>query len=364
MIFPAGGAGTDVCVFKVAESTVTPGNYMLVLAPGFENYRTEYMLGDSFNMEDGKVAVLGLNPTNAYMVLANVIQKVTAGTGISISPEGVISATGGGSISSVDQLQFNLTGFTPLNSVGNTYWDAEAGTLATVLDSTAGVVLQHGQELMVACTNKTGATIPDTTAVYISGAQGNHPTCAKALADNLSTCQVIGITTQAIADNATGFVTIAGHVHGFDTSVFSASGMTLYLSATTPGALTTTAPSSPNFVVSVGTNLNTTNNGVVFVAPSRPLAADTSFSANSNLIAPTQAAVKAYVASAGGDSRYTHDQATAAATWSITHGLNKYPSVTVVDSAGTVCFGRIQFSSANSLTVSFNAAFSGKAYLN
>lgn len=296
MIYPSGAAGTDVSVFKVAASTVTPGNYMLIQAPGFENYRTEYMLGDSFNTEDGRVAVLALHPANPYMVRANLIRQVSAGTGIAIASDGTISATGGsaGSFSPANQLQYNLTGFTPTNSTGNTYWDADAGTLATVLDSTSGVVLQHGQELMVACTNKTGATIPDTTVVYINGAQGNHPTCAKAQANALSTCQVIGITTQAIADNATGFVTIAGHVHGFDTSVFGSDGQTLYLSASTPGALTVTAPSSPNYVVAVGTNLNTTNNGVVFVAPHRPIAADITLSGNSNTVSPTQAAVKAY----------------------------------------------------------------------
>ncbi len=50
--------------------------------------------------------------------------------------------------------------------------------------------------------------------------------------------------------------------------------------------------------------------------------------------------------------------------WSITHNLNSYPSVTVVDSAGTVVEGDPQYLSANALTVTFSSAFSGAAYLN
>lgn len=51
-------------------------------------------------------------------------------------------------------------------------------------------------------------------------------------------------------------------------------------------------------------------------------------------------------------------------TWTITHNLNSYPSVTVVDSAGSVVEGDPQYLSANALTVTFSSAFSGAAYLN
>jgi hypothetical protein len=41
-----------------------------------------------------------------------------------------------------------------------------------------------------------------------------------------------------------------------------------------------------------------------------------------------------------------------------------FPSVEVVDSAGTLVIGDISYIDNNSLTVSFVAAFGGKAYLN
>lgn len=63
-------------------------------------------------------------------------------------------------------------------------------------------------------------------------------------------------------------------------------------------------------------------------------------------------------------SRYIHEQATAASTWTINHNMNCYPSVTVVDSANRVVVGEVQYTSANALTITFNAAFKGKAFLN
>lgn len=60
---------------------------------------------------------------------------------------------------------------------------------------------------------------------------------------------------------------------------------------------------------------------------------------------------------------YTHTQGVSSNTWAITHNLGFYPNVTVVDSAGTIYEGEITYTNTNSLTVSFSAAFSGKAYL-
>jgi hypothetical protein len=61
--------------------------------------------------------------------------------------------------------------------------------------------------------------------------------------------------------------------------------------------------------------------------------------------------------------RFTFTQASAASSWSITHTLDGFPSVTVVDSAGTVVVGTVSYNSTSSVTVSFESAFAGKAYL-
>lgn len=61
---------------------------------------------------------------------------------------------------------------------------------------------------------------------------------------------------------------------------------------------------------------------------------------------------------------YTHIQGEASDVWMIEHNMGRYPSVTVVDSAGSAVFGDVAYTNENQLTVTFSVAFSGKAYLN
>ena len=67
---------------------------------------------------------------------------------------------------------------------------------------------------------------------------------------------------------------------------------------------------------------------------------------------------------AGGDKTYIHKQVIASNTWEITHNLYKYPSVSVVDTGGNVVIGDVEYTSLNTLAITFTAPFSGTAYLN
>lgn len=60
---------------------------------------------------------------------------------------------------------------------------------------------------------------------------------------------------------------------------------------------------------------------------------------------------------------YTHNQGTSSSTWTITHNLGYYPSVTVVDNGNNVVIGDVSYVSVNQVSVSFSASFGGKAYL-
>ena len=60
---------------------------------------------------------------------------------------------------------------------------------------------------------------------------------------------------------------------------------------------------------------------------------------------------------------YTHNQLASASTWTITHNLGFFPSVTVIDSGNNTVIGNVTYISENQLSVSFNATFGGKAYL-
>ena len=63
------------------------------------------------------------------------------------------------------------------------------------------------------------------------------------------------------------------------------------------------------------------------------------------------------------DASYEHIQAVASDTWTVNHNLNKYPSVTIVDSANDEVEGNVNHVSKTQLTITFSAAFSGKAFL-
>lgn len=61
---------------------------------------------------------------------------------------------------------------------------------------------------------------------------------------------------------------------------------------------------------------------------------------------------------------YTHNQVASTEEWDISHNLNKFPSVSIVDSAGSLVMGDIVYINENRLKIKFTSAFSGKAYLN
>ena len=66
----------------------------------------------------------------------------------------------------------------------------------------------------------------------------------------------------------------------------------------------------------------------------------------------------------GMDLAYIHNQLAPSDTWLITHNLDKFPSVSIVDSAGSLVIGDVDYININNITVIFTAAFGGKAYLN
>lgn len=60
---------------------------------------------------------------------------------------------------------------------------------------------------------------------------------------------------------------------------------------------------------------------------------------------------------------YAHSQGISASVWPVNHDLGFYPNVTVVDSAGFVVEGHLEYVDTNNLTLTFSAQFSGTAYL-
>ena len=64
------------------------------------------------------------------------------------------------------------------------------------------------------------------------------------------------------------------------------------------------------------------------------------------------------------DKTFEYTQVSPSTTWSIQHNLNKFPSITVIDTLDTVVIGQYTYIDNNNVTLTFSAGFAGKAYLN
>jgi hypothetical protein len=61
---------------------------------------------------------------------------------------------------------------------------------------------------------------------------------------------------------------------------------------------------------------------------------------------------------------YVHDQQAASSSWVVTHNLNKFASVNIVDTVGDEVIGDVTYNNTNQITINFSAPISGKAYIN
>jgi hypothetical protein len=62
-------------------------------------------------------------------------------------------------------------------------------------------------------------------------------------------------------------------------------------------------------------------------------------------------------------STFRWEQAAPASTWVIQHGLNSYPSVSVLDPANEELFGEVDYVDDDNLTITFGAPQAGVAFL-
>jgi len=121
--------------------------------------------------------------------------------------------------------------------------------------------------MYIRASNKTGSLIADGSVVYVDGATGNRPKIVKAIATSPFADKVVGVCTSDIANDAIGYITTSGVVHGLDTSAW-VEGTELYVSAVTDGAYTSTRPVAPNHAVSVGIVIRQhANQGELLVHP-------------------------------------------------------------------------------------------------
>jgi len=181
----------------------------------------------------------------------------------------------------------------PAYQEGRVWYDSTDKALS-FYDDHSGTSIQIGKELVIDARNNTGSQINNGQVVYISGATGQHPTIALARANAIATSEVIGIATHDIANNTIGKVTISGLVNDVNTSAFS-DGDSLYVSATTAGAITATPPASPNFVAPIGrvAYAHATQGKILVLC--KPTIANNNSLGTSQSISTTENAIRNYV---------------------------------------------------------------------
>lgn len=182
------------------------------------------------------------------VVLSNSDVSGSAASGANSDITSLSGITGG--IATADYLQLDTT-ITPSVGVAKLQWDTTWGGPQVGMEG-GNVNLQIGQETLIKVYNNTGSSLTDGQVVYVTGSQGQRLTVAlaKANADSTS-ATIIGMVTEPIANNASGFVTTQGMVNGLNT-VGATDGAVVYLSPTTAGAWTTTKPVAPQHLVMVG----------------------------------------------------------------------------------------------------------------
>ena len=146
---------------------------------------------------------------------------------------------------------------------GQLVWNANDGTLDLGMVN-SNVVLQIGQETLIYGRNISGATLTNGTVVKVVGASGDKITVNVAdKSTETTSATTIGVVTEDINNNSSGYITTQGLVRDLDTSAFG-EGDAIYLGAT--GTFTNIPPVSPDHLVMVGwvTRVHATE-GMIYV---------------------------------------------------------------------------------------------------
>ena len=223
--------------------------------------------------------------TNLYFTTARVDNHLIGGTGVTYNA-GTISI--GQSVATTDNVTFNdlsVTGaITSVDSVqfdtsityvapgkGKVVWNEDEGSLDIGLEG--GVVANLPEETLYRVENQTGATIQTGILVVAAGTVGNSGKILVAPWNPSvhSSVQIMGLATQPILHEGTGYITHFGKVRGIQTNGANY-GETWsnfdILYAGPLGGLTNVPPQAPNTKTIIAIVINAhPSSGTLFVRP-------------------------------------------------------------------------------------------------
>ena len=212
----------------------------------------------------------GIGVESAYVAAdGSLVFTLTDGSEVDVGPLSGLSVEAQGNTYILGQSQGSGTDqatslYVP-GSGGPTSWNDIDGTIDFPLNDE--VTLQLGQEELFYA--KASEAISNGEVVMFAGAQSDHLLIQKAdvTVPGFRQEWVIGVATQDFANNEFGYVTSFGKVRELDTLAFN-EGDLLWLSATTPGALTNVEPAKPACSVLVAAVTRSHGQqGTIFVRP-------------------------------------------------------------------------------------------------
>jgi hypothetical protein len=217
------------------------------------------------NGVDGADGQDGRGIESAYIAAdGSLVLTLTDGSELDVGPLSGLSVASEGNTYVIGQGN-KATSIYLDGMAGPVEWNGVEGTLGFPLNE--DVTLDLGQEEIVYA--KASEAISKGNAVMFAGAQGDHLLIQKADVTVLGFRQewVIGVAAQDFANNEFGYVVSFGKVRQINTSAFS-EGDLLWLSVTTPGALTNVEPTKPNCPVLIAAVTRShQNQGTIFVRP-------------------------------------------------------------------------------------------------
>ena len=172
-----------------------------------------------------------------------------------------------------DFVRFNLSSSNIPSAAGVMWWDNIEGTIRLSLKGNT-YNLPIGESVVARVRNSTGGNLSRTAyqAVRVAGAQGQRLAVALAQANNdPNSASTLGLVCEDISTNQEGFIVNIGQIVNVDTTGTLQGetwldGNVLYLSPTTPGALTNIKPTAPQHTVIIGyVEYAHPNNGKIYV---------------------------------------------------------------------------------------------------
>jgi hypothetical protein len=167
--------------------------------------------------------------------------------------------------STVDSLDFTEQGSdpaSPANTVGRIFAKDENSYTETYLKDSTGLLRNLTRDIVITARNVSGSSMGKGRIVRVSGVNSSLPQIALALADTVANAEgILAILLEDIATSANGRVMLQG-IAVVNTSLVAPGD--IYLSASTPGSISTSAPTIPR---KLGQVLTQSATGLILFSP-------------------------------------------------------------------------------------------------